>query len=146
MDVEGHPYRHILPSFAPRRAARPSSTLRAMSQIGDTSVADAIFHARAIAEIRSLPRAVRRSIGAAIWDLQLGRTLRMPLSKPLSSVESGVHELRVHEESGHYRVLYCVRPAVGVLILSAFAKRTRRTPAREMRLARHRLKDLLHER
>lgn len=56
-----------------------------------------------------------------------------------------MHELRVHEESGHYRVLYCVRPEVGVLILSAFAKRARRTPARELRLARHRLKDLLND-
>jgi hypothetical protein len=39
---------------------------------------------------------------------------------------------------------FSVRPE-GVLILSAFAKRTRRIPAREVKLARHRLKYLLND-
>jgi len=107
--------------------------------------AEAMFHGRALAEIRGLPRAVRKAIGAAIWDLQLGRTLAMPLSKPLPGVAHGVHELRLHGETTQFRVIYCLRPGVGVVILSAFAKRTRRTPLRELRLARHRLKDLLNE-
>lgn len=66
-----------------------------MSQIGDTSVANAIFHVRAIAEIRSFPRPIRKRVGAAIWDLQLGRELSVPLSKPMPDVERGVHELRL---------------------------------------------------
>lgn len=119
--------------------------LRRMSRIGDTTAADAIFHARALAEIRGLPRVVRKRIGAAIWELQLGHRLAMPLSRPLPSVGSGVHELRLHDETTEFRVIYCLRPSVGVLVVSAFAKRTRRTPLRELTLARHRLKDLPNE-
>lgn len=119
--------------------------MRRMSQIGDTRTRDAIFHVRALAEIRGLPRDVRKRIGAAIWDLQLGRILRMPQSRPLSATQAGIHELRLHDESGQYRVFYCVRPERGVLILSAFMKRTRRTPMREVRLATHRLRNLLDD-
>ena len=120
-------------------------SLQAMSQIGDTGVAKAVFHSRALAEIRALPRPLRKRIGSAIWDLQLGRRLGMPLSRPMPDVASGVCELRLHDENAQYRVLYCIRPGRGVLILSAFAKSTRRIPVRELRLARHRLRDLLSE-
>lgn len=124
---------------------RPAPTLRAMSQIGDTSPAKAVFHPRALAEIRALPRPVRKRIGSAIWDLQLGRRIGMPLARPMPSVASGAGELRLHDESAQYRVLYCIRPGLGVAVLSAFAKRTNRIPMRELRLARHRLRDLLNE-
>lgn len=116
-----------------------------MSQIGDTTVANAVFHTRARAELRSLPRPVRKRIGAALWDLQLGHRLKMPLSRPLPGVASGVHELRVHDETRTFRVIYCLRPGRGVLVVSAFEKSTPRTPLRELTLARSRLKDLIHE-
>jgi phage-related protein len=65
-----------------------------MSRIGDTTAAAAIFHARALAEIRGLPRAVRKRIGAAIWELQLGHRLAMPLSRPLPGVALARHRLK----------------------------------------------------
>jgi phage-related protein len=116
-----------------------------MSQIGDTTVANAVFHVRARAELRTLPRAVRKRVGAALWNLQLGHRLKMPLSRQLPGVASGVHELRLHDETRDFRVIYCLRPGFGVLVVSAFEKRTARTPLRELALARRRLKDLLHE-
>ena len=81
-----------------------------------------------------------RPFGSCNWDI--GLRCR---SRPLPGVGSGVHELRLHDETTEFRVIYCLRPSVGVLVVSAFAKRTRRTPLRELTLARHRLKDLFNE-
>lgn len=108
-------------------------------------MAPAIFHKRALDEIRSFPRRLRKIVGAAIWDLQRGRLLAMPLSRAMPIVASATHELRVHDAQVSYRVIYCLRPNIGVLLLAAFAKQTRAAPKRQIRLAQQRLKELLDE-
>jgi phage-related protein len=54
-------------------------------------VAPAIFHKRALEDIRAFPRKVRKAIGAAIWELQQGKTLALPLSRPMPSIAAGAH-------------------------------------------------------
>lgn len=56
--------------------------------------------------IRDFPEDIRREFGKAIFDLQKGEKLSMPLSRPMPSVGSGVEELRVRDRSGAYRVFY----------------------------------------
>jgi len=77
--------------------------------------------------------------------LQKGEKLSMPLSRPMSSVASGVQELRVRDRTGAYRVFYYIRVADFVLIFHAFAKKTQKTPTHEIALAQKRLKELLDE-
>ena len=108
-------------------------------------MAPAIFHRRALDEIRAFPRKARKAIGAAIWELQQGRTLALPLSRPMPSIAAGAHELRGRDARGSYRVLYCLQPDQGVLVLSAFWKRTRSTPIVQVRLAQRRLRELVYE-
>jgi len=69
----------------------------------------------------------------------------MPLSRPMSSVASGVEELRVRDRSGAYRVFYYTRLADSVLIVHAFVKKTQQTPPHEIVLAQKRLKEMLDE-
>ena len=45
----------------------------------------AVFHPAAIAAIRLFPRDVRRELGKAIFDLQKGEVLSMPLAGPVTS-------------------------------------------------------------
>jgi len=71
--------------------------------------------------------------------------LSMPLSRPMSSVASGVEELRVKDRSGAYRVFYCTKLADSVLIFHAFANKTRKAPPHETVLAQKRLKEMLDE-
>jgi phage-related protein len=58
------------------------------------------------------------------------------------SVGAGVEEIRVHSGQEH-RVFYIARFDEGVYVLHAFEKRSRKTPAREIDVARTRLGDVL---
>ena len=105
----------------------------------------AIFHPAAIAAIRSFPAGVRAALGKAIFDLQKGVTLGMPLSRLMPSIASGVEELRVRDRSGIYRTLCYARSPRGVLVIHAFIKKTQTTSKQDVDLGRQRLKELLYE-
>ena len=105
----------------------------------------AVFHLKARVAIRGFPEGVRRELGKAIFDLQKGEKISMPLSRPMPSVAAGVEELRVKDRTGAHRVFYYLRLADSVLIFHAFAKKTQKTPTHEIALARKRLKEMLDE-
>ncbi len=117
-----------------------------MSQIRDAtpSIRPAIFHSAARAAIRAFPGDVKQSLGKAIWELQKGVKLGMPLSKPMPSVASGVEELRVKDASGACRAFCYCRSALGILVFHAFQKKTQKTPKADIALGRKRLKELLN--
>jgi phage-related protein len=103
------------------------------------------FHSRARETIQSFSEEVRRKLGMAIFDLQKGRPIGMPLSRTMPSVAKGVEELRVKDRNGAYRVFYLARLKDEVLIVHAFTKKTEKTPAIEIETAKRRLKELLDE-
>lgn len=105
----------------------------------------AVFHPNARRDIKEFPEAVRRELGKAIFDLQKGNSLGMPLSRPMPEVAAGVEELRVRDSAGIYRTFYYKKSKRGILILHAFEKKTQKTPYREMETARKHLKELLDE-
>ena len=105
----------------------------------------AVFHPNARATIQDFPAEVRRELGKAIYDLQKGHRLSMPLSKPIVSVGKGVEELRIKDSSGTYRVFYFARLASSILVFHAFQKKTQKTPKNEIELGRKRLKELIDE-
>ena len=84
-------------------------------------------------------------MGKAVFDLQAGVKLAMPVSRTMSSVAVGVNELRMRDRSGIYRVFYYTKLADSVLIFHAFTKKTQKTPQHEIALARERLKEMLDE-
>ena len=65
--------------------------------------------------------------------------------KPMPSVGPGVQEIRVHTELEH-RVMYIAKFVEGVYVLHAFEKRTRKTPKRDLDLARERFRALVARR
>ena len=105
----------------------------------------AIFHPAARMVVQSFPREVRRELGKAIFDLQMGAVLTMPVSRPMPSVSSGAEELRFRDRAGIYRVFYYARSAKGILLFHAFQKKTQSTPKREIELGAKRLKEMLDE-
>jgi phage-related protein len=106
-------------------------------------VTPAVFHPKARDAIREFPEDVRRELGKAIFDLQKGEKLSMPLSRPMASVAAGVEELRVRDRSGAYLVFYYAKLAESVLIFHAFTKKRQKTPPDEITLAQKRLKEML---
>jgi phage-related protein len=105
----------------------------------------AILHLRARQAIREFSDSVRMSVGHAIWELQRGIKLTMPLSRPMPTVAPGVEELRIRDATGAYRVFYYLRDSRGVLVFHAFVKKAQKTPAGEIETGKRRLKELLDE-
>ena len=62
--------------------------------------------------------------------------------KPMTGVGAGVQEIRIHTGQEH-RVFYVARFEEGVYVLHAFEKRSRKTPAREIEVARARVREVL---
>jgi len=105
----------------------------------------ALFHLAAKAAIRLFPQDVRRELGKAIFDLQKGDSLGMPVSRPMPSVAPGVAELRIRDRSGIYRAFYYSLSARGIYVFHAFVKKTQATPKQDLDLGRKRLKEMLYE-
>jgi len=108
-------------------------------------VKSAIFHPATREVIRRFPKTACDALGKAIWDLQLGFRLGMPLSKPMPTIAPGAAELRIKDDTGAYRAFYYMKSDRGILIFHAFQKRAQKTPDAEIRLGRKRLKELLNE-
>src|SRR5712691_3392344 len=83
----------------------------------------AIFHPAARAAIRSFPEDVRQELGKALYDLQKGEVLTMPLSRPMPSIEPGAAELRIRGRAGIYRAFYYSRSPRGILVFYAFVQK-----------------------
>jgi phage-related protein len=96
----------------------------------------ALFHPAAGEMIRSFPAEVRRELGKALYDLQRGEVLGMPLSWPMASVATGVAELRIRGRAGIHRVFYYAKVAAGILVLHAFVKKSRVAPQQELELGK----------
>ena len=60
----------------------------------------------------------------------------------MKSIGGGVREIRVRDASGAYRVIYVATFRDAVHVLHAFAKKTQRTPARDLTLSVLRFKEL----
>jgi predicted XRE-type DNA-binding protein len=59
-------------------------------------------------EIESLSEEVRGDLADAPTRLDAGLSLTMPLSRPMPSIGPGIHELRLKDRSGTYRVVYAL--------------------------------------
>jgi phage-related protein len=81
--------------------------------------------------------------GFQLWRVQRG--LEPNDWKPMPSVGVGVQEIRIHTDIEH-RVLYVAKFAEAVYVLHAFEKRTRRTPQKDLDLARQRFRSLINRR
>jgi len=105
----------------------------------------AVFHPAALEAIHAFPREVRKKLGKAIFDLQRGESVGMPLSRPMASVAAGVAELRIRGGDGIYRAFYYTRAPRGILVLHAFVKSSQATSKRDLELGKKRLREMLNE-
>ena len=102
------------------------------------------FHPKALAFIRAQSPAIKQEVGEALRDVQKGISLGLPLSKPMSTVASGAHELRVRSATTAVRVFYFVKLADTIMVFHGFQKKTQKTPAQEITVGQQRLQEVLH--
>jgi phage-related protein len=93
-------------------------------------------------DLRDFPEPVRRRVGGALWDAQLGG--KAPYAKPLKGFGgAGVLEIVDDFDGNIYRAVYTVKFAQVVYVLHAFQKKSKRgvaTPKSEIELIERRLK------
>ena len=63
----------------------------------------------------------------------------------MSTVGSGVREIRIREKDGAFRLIYTATLADAVYVLHCFQKKTQKTRAEDVELARRRYNDLIQE-
>lgn len=66
-----------------------------------------------------------------------GETLSLPHSRPMPNIGRRVHELRVIDQRNTWRIVYRVDPD-SIVIAEVFAKRTKQTPERIVRVCKER--------
>lgn len=76
--------------------------------------------------------------------LENGIMLSMPQSRSLSSIYSGLHELRLKDRHGQVRIFYFIKRAGLIFMLHAMHKKTQQTPRREIDIALKRIKEILY--
>lgn len=81
-----------------------------------------------------------REAGYQLERVQIG--LKPKDWKPMPAVGSGVEEIRIHAEN-EYRVIYIARFEDAVYVLHCFVKKTQKTSAPDILLAKARLKQLM---
>lgn len=100
------------------------------------------FHERVLEEIESWPVDIVADYARLLELLaEHGPNLRLPHSRALGD---GLFELRPRGPVGIGRAFYCFVIGRRMVIVHAFLKKTQQTPDKELKLARKRVKELLH--
>ena len=98
------------------------------------------FSARVEAEISEMPAGfVARFIRYAERMEVYGPDLGMPHTRAMGE---GLFELRLKAGEGIARVFYCTKVGRRIVMLHHFVKKTEKTPAKELLVARTRMKEI----
>jgi phage-related protein len=92
-------------------------------------------------EVKSPPFSsdARMEAGYLLRLLQRGESIGLPHSRPLPSIGSNCHELRITDAFGIWRIVYKVAPDA-IVILEVFCKKTQSIPREVVKVCRKRLR------
>lgn len=101
------------------------------------------FLGDSLKRLRTFPAPVRQDVGYQLGRLERG--LQPEDFKPMPGIGLGVEEIRVWDGSGTYRVIYIARRQEAVYVLHIFQKKSGRTAALDIELAKRRYASLRGE-
>ena len=82
----------------------------------------------------------RIEAGYLLRLLQMGEKLSMPQSRPMPSIGSRCHELRIGDEKVTWRLIYRI-DSDAIIILDVFAKKTQQTSQKVIDVCKRRIKE-----
>ena len=100
------------------------------------------IHHQVESEIKNLDLATKSRLAELFLLLAAGENLGMPLSRPMPNIANGVHEIRLRDRCGLYRIFYYVKHHEAVLIFHFLNKKTQATPNHEIKIAKRRLESM----
>ncbi len=98
------------------------------------------FLGSSLDDLKSFPPEARRDAGFNLDFVQRG--LEPSNWRPMRAVGSGVNEMRIHDATGAFRVIYLARRPEGIYVLHCFRKKTRKTRKADIELAANRLRQI----
>ena len=92
-------------------------------------------------EVKTPPFSAKARVeaGVLLRRLQRGEKLSLPLSRPMPSIGSGCHELRLIDQNVTWRIIYGVE-VDAIVVLEVFAKKANKTPREVLSNCKRRLK------
>jgi len=102
--------------------------------------AEVIWEGNSLEVLRAFPLGVRRYLGADLRRVQVGE--KPHDSRSMKSIGKRVFELRQRDVHGWYRLVYLAKVGDTVYVLHCFEKKSRKTPTRDLDVAKARLKGI----
>lgn len=101
------------------------------------------FRGSSLDDLRAFPGSARHEAGHQIDQVQQG--YQADDWKPMPTVGAGVHEIRIWDAAGAFRVIYVAKFADAVYVLHCFRKTTQKTSKTDLDLAGKRYRELTKE-
>jgi len=97
-------------------------------------------------EVKTPPfsQEARVEVGRLMRKLQLGHLLSMPHSRPMPSIGTSCHELRIPDGDLSWRILYFI-DTDAIVVLEIFSKKTQTTPENVIAQCKRRLAKYLRD-
>ena len=92
--------------------------------------------------LAGMPRDIQLDFLDAISKLTRGYLLSMPLSRNLSNIVSGLHELRFKDRAGQIRFFYYIKRGEAIYMIHAMRKKTEQIPGKDKDLILKRLREV----
>ncbi len=92
--------------------------------------------------LRECSKEIQGEFLDAVSLLEQGKVLSMPLSRNLSSIYHGLHELRFKDRGGQVRFFYFIKRGDAIYIVHAMKKKTQTIPKEDTELILRRLKEV----
>lgn len=100
------------------------------------------YNAAVLAEVDGWPAGINASFTRIAEQMVgSGPNLGLPYTRPFGD---GLFEIRAKGEEGIGRVFFCALVGRRIVILHGFIKKTQKTPPKELKIARKRLKEMQH--
>jgi len=71
-----------------------------------------------------------------------GKSLGLPISRPLPSIAKGLHELRLSSRSGEFRVFYFIKVGDAIYVVHACCKKKQAIDKRTTDLLKNRIRSI----
>lgn len=103
---------------------------------------DVVILSQCEAELKDFPKDVLGDFLDCVAKLRSGIKLSMPISRTMPSLGKAIHELRLKDRSGQFRVIYFVKVSDAIYLVHAFKKKTQQTEQKDINVALQRIKRL----
>jgi phage-related protein len=101
------------------------------------------FLGNSLSDLRDFPVSAKQQAGYQLHRVQEGND---PDNwKPMTSIGSGVKEIRIRDDNGAFRIIYVAKFKKAIYVLHCFQKKTQRTPQSDLAIASQRYKDIEKE-